>query len=391
MSGSNPASSPSLNPSNTIARTRKSSWRFTFVLSVLAPVFAAVLLYQLDSFDPAPLPTHEFTRHGIFVPRRNPLVLQGSEMVGVGQLLAPEDLAYDAESQLLYTGCADGWIKRVTVNESVTDSVIENWINTGGRPLGLILGQNNEVIIADAEKGLLKVTGEGVMELLTNEAEGVEFRLTDGVDMTQDGMIYFTDASYKYSLKDFIWDFLEGRPHGRLISYDPSTKQTKVLVRDLYFANGVAVSPDQEFLIFCETPMRRCKKYYIHGPKKGSIDKFIDDLPGMPDNIRYDGEGHYWIALATAPTFSWDLAQRYPFIRKGVAIMERYIGRPKMEKNGGFLAVDMEGKPAAHYYDPGLSLVSSGLKIREHLYGGSIVYPYIIRFNLTPYPALSII
>ena len=28
------------------------------------------------------------------------------------------------------------------------------------------------------------------------------------------------------------------------------------------------------------------------------MEKFID-LPGMPDNILYDGEGHYWIGLAT--------------------------------------------------------------------------------------------
>ncbi|KAK9948369.1 hypothetical protein M0R45_003949 [Rubus argutus] len=74
-------------------------------------------------------------------------------------------------------------------------------------------------------------------------------------------MIYFTDAANKYSLKDFILDVLEGRPHGRLLSYDPTIKETKVLLQDLYFANGVAVSPDQNYVIFCETVMTRCRKY----------------------------------------------------------------------------------------------------------------------------------
>lgn len=41
----------------------------------------------------------------------------------------------------------------------------------------------------------------------------------------------------------------------------------------------------------------RCLRYYISGEKKGMIDTFIEHLPGLPDNIRYDGEGHYWIAL----------------------------------------------------------------------------------------------
>ena len=104
-------------------------------------------------------------------------------------------------------------------------------------------------------KGLLNVSEDGVIELLTDSAEGHQFKLTDGVDIAEDGTIYFTDASYKYSLHQYPLDILEGRPYGRLLSYNPSTRQTKVLVRDLYFANGVVVSPDQKFVVFCETPM----------------------------------------------------------------------------------------------------------------------------------------
>lgn len=66
---------------------------------------------------------------------------------------------------------------------------------------------------------------------------------------------------------------------------------------------------------------------------------------------------------------------------------ERYVGWPNIEKNGGVVAVDLDGKPTAHYYDPGVSLITSGIKIGEHLYCGSIVYPYIIRLNLSQYPA----
>ena len=27
------------------------------------------------------------------------------------------------------------------------------------------------------------------------------------------------------------------------------------------------------------------------------MELFIQGLPGYPDNIRYDGDGHYWIAM----------------------------------------------------------------------------------------------
>ncbi|RVW70743.1 Protein strictosidine synthase-like 5 [Vitis vinifera] len=314
------------------------------------------------------------------VPKLNPCMLQGSEMIGQGNLLGPEDIAYDANSHLIYTGCADGWVKRVTLNESAANSVVHNWAFTGGRPLGVALGRAGKVLVADAEKGLLEISGDGVMKLLTDEAEGLKFKQTNAVDVAVDGMIYFTDASYKYGLIEFIWEILEGRPHDRLLSFDPSTEETIVLLRDLYLANGVVVSPDQTSVVLCETLMQ----------EKGSVEKFIDNLFGMPDNILYDEKGHYWIALATGTKGLWDLALKYPSIRKVVAILERYIGRPHFEKNGGILAVDLEGKLVAHYHDPELSMVSSGVKVGKYLYCGSFVKSYIIRLDLDQHAARTI-
>lgn len=94
---------------------------------------------------------------------------------------------------------------------------------------------------------------EKKVEVLAEEFEGLKFNLTDGVDVAEDGTIYFTDASYKYCLKDFYYDIAEGKPHGRFMSYNPATKKVSLLARNLYFPNGVAVSPDQNFVIYCET------------------------------------------------------------------------------------------------------------------------------------------
>ncbi|KAH0970992.1 hypothetical protein GBA52_023148 [Prunus armeniaca] len=85
----------------------------------------------------------------------------------------------------------------------------------------------------------------------------------------------------------------------------------------------------------------------------------------------------------------WDLALRYPFIRKVLAIVKRCAaGRPHMEKNAGVLAVNLNGEPTAHYSDPELFLISSGIKIGNYLYCGSIVNPYIIRLDVHQHPAL---
>ncbi|KAF5753096.1 protein STRICTOSIDINE SYNTHASE-LIKE 5-like [Tripterygium wilfordii] len=362
---------------------------YSFLFSLLLPITASILLYHLDSFDPAPYPLPDHTQPPLKALTKNDRILHGSDRVGVGRLQAPEDLAYDAKLGVIYTGCGDGWIKRVRFNESVSDSVIDDLVNTGGRPLGIAIGHYHELIVADTYKGLLNITSsDGSVQVLTQEAEGVKFKLTDGVGVANDGMIYFTDASYKYNFHEFIWDILEGKPHGRLMSYDPATKETKVLLKDLYFANGIAVSPDQTFVVYCETPLRRCSKYYIHGEKKGSVDDFSPNLPGYPDNIHFDGQGRAWIAFSTEKTLLWDLTIRYPVIRKVTGIVEKYVGTPFIGKNGGVLVVDSEGKPCEHYYDPGLTLISSGIKIGDHLYCGSINNPYIVRLDLSKYPAL---
>ncbi|KAM0067766.1 putative strictosidine synthase transcription factor WD40-like family [Helianthus debilis subsp. tardiflorus] len=380
-----PAPTSPLTPPTTATQTT-TSWHRVLLISAVATVVLALLLVQFDTFDAVQYPPNELANKPMFeVPRVNPRVLHGSEKIGEGQLLGPEDIMYDSKLGVFYTSCVDGWIKRVTVN----DSVVEDWVNTGGRPLGLALGYSGEVYVADAYKGILKITKDAEIEVLTDEAEGVKFATTDAVAVAKNGVLYFTDASWKYDLHNFVLDILEGRPYGRFMSYDLSTKQTKVIARDLYYANGVEMSPDQDFVIFCETAMLRCKRYYIQGEKAGSIDVFIHRLPGMPDNIRYDGEGHYWIAIATELTFEWDLARKYPYIRKFLAFLGKYFQRPSMERNAGAVVVDLDGKLIGRYYDPELKFVTTGIKIGEHLYLGNLMKSFIMRLNLTHYPATA--
>ncbi|KAL6011893.1 yls2-like [Asimina triloba] len=271
--------------------------RLIIIFSLLGPITVAMLIYLDDGFDPAPLPDAG-PWPSPSVPVHHRRILPAVEKPGYGILNGPEDLAYDADDRRLYTSCADGWIKRLTLSDVASPETVDDWVYVGGRPLGIAFGPDKELIVAEADKGLMRVSREGVVELLADEAEGVKFRLTDGVDVASDGVIYFTDASSKYSLAEHMLDVMEGRGYGRLMSYDPSTKSTLVLVRGLYFANGVALSPLQDYLLFCQTVLRKCQKYHLQGEKKGTVEDFIDNLPGFPDNIRYDGEGVFWIGIA---------------------------------------------------------------------------------------------
>lgn len=274
------------------------------VLFLLIPLLASTVLYKtVMEFDSDDYPD-DYLNHSITVPDYNRNVFNVLQKIGDGFLPGPEDLAYDSETSFLYTSCVDGWIKRIKLDDESLH--VENWTFVGGRPLGLAFGSESDqrrlLYVANAYKGLMVVDSDGkTVNLLADEADdGVKFRLTDGVDVASDGMVYFTDASFKYNLADHVLDLIEGRPYGRLLRYDPNTKQTQVLLHDLYFANGVAISHDQTSVIFCESSLRRCSNYHIHGSRAGTVDRFITDLPGFVDNIRYDGDGRYWIAIASS-------------------------------------------------------------------------------------------
>lgn len=123
------------------------------IFSTIIPFLVSIALYRLDTFDPALLPPKALDYSTISLPSLvNDKLLTGAELIGVGLLNSPEDIAYHRESNFIYTGCVDGWVKRVKVTESLTDSVVEDWVNTGGRPLGVAFGLHGEVIVADAYK-----------------------------------------------------------------------------------------------------------------------------------------------------------------------------------------------------------------------------------------------
>lgn len=48
---------------------------------------------------------------------------------------------------------------------------------------------------------------------------------------------------------------------GRLLSYDPDTGSVKVLLDGLYMPNGIALSPDEHFLLLAETSIGRILRY----------------------------------------------------------------------------------------------------------------------------------
>lgn len=294
--------------------------------------------------------------------------LMKAELIAQGQLHGPEDTAVDASGRL-YASLADGRIVRLGA-----DGIPQTFVNTGGRPLGMDFAADGQLIVADAYKGLLSVDAHGKIRVLATEADGVPFRFTDDLDIARDGRIYFSDASDTFSQPDYLLDLLEARPHGRLLRYDPATGKTEVLLKDLYFANGVALSQHEDFVLVNETYRYRITRYWLTGDKAGSHDVFIDNLPGLPDNLQGDRVGTFWVALPTPRKADADFLHRHPWLKAQIAKLPRALW-PKPTPYGLVLALDENGRIVQSLHDTSgthLRMITSVKPQGDYLYFGSL-------------------
>ncbi|KAI3871645.1 hypothetical protein MKW92_042786 [Papaver armeniacum] len=184
-------------------------------------------------------------------------------------LQGPESIAFDPLGRGPYTGLAGGrivlwngesWIDFAytsqtdrAVQPTSVDAHVKNE-HICGRPLGLRF---------DVQTGDIRWIGY----ITCNRGEGVPLKFTNDLDIDGEGNIYFTDSSVTYQRRNFIQLVSSGDNTGRILKYNPNTKETTVLIRNLQFPNGLTMSKDKSFLIFCEGSIGRLSRYWLQGEK----------------------------------------------------------------------------------------------------------------------------
>ncbi|CAM8886427.1 unnamed protein product [Rhodiola kirilowii] len=385
---------------------------------ILAALFLLVALYfQLDPFKHSAISNFpHFEAFRIDLPPRSELpvdkdeenLLQKSEIRFLNQIQGPESIAFDPLGRGPYSGLADG---RVVFwnGESWSDfaytspnrSELCNWKPSPlsylknehicGRPLGLRFDKKNgDLYIADAYFGLLKVGPEGGLATpLVTEAEGVPLGFTNDLDLDEEGNVYFTDSSTKYQRRNFLQLVFSAENSGRALKYDPLTKETTVLVRNLQFPNGVTISKDGSFFIFCEGSMGRLRKYWLKGEKAGTSE-VLAILPGFPDNIRTNKDGDFWVAIHCRHNFYYYLFAHYPKIRKfllklPISAKIHYIIQVGGRPHALAIKYNSEGKILQVLEDRQGKVVKAISEVEEKdgkLWMGSVMMPFIAVYDL---------
>lgn len=297
--------------------------------------------------------------------------------LGAGQE-GPEHIL--AHGGWLYSGLSNGDVLRLDTRGE-RQSVI---VNTGGRPLGLDIDAQGRLLVADAMKGLLRVTGQGaeartetLLAAVSHPVPKDPVRYADAVQVGPDGTLWLTDASRRFGAKDWgstfeasVLDILEHSCTGRLIAQDPVTLQARVALDGLCFPNGIAFTADGKQMLLSETGTYRILKLDLaklslvrtasghtgvptlaQAMQQGAATVLLDNLPGYPDNLMRGEGGRIWVGLTKPRSPVIDAAARHPMLRSITLRLPRALW-PVPKAYGHLIAFDDHGKVLADLQDP---------------------------------------
>lgn len=186
-------------------------------------------------------------------------------------------------------------------------------------------------------------------------------------------------------------------------------------MKNLGFANGIALSDDESFVIVSESINSRIIKYNLKGSKAGQQEIFAEGLPGVPDNINSDNQGGFLVSLiilidSNNPYLIQSLIP-HPYIRKMLLrlfylieapfkllqdIYPNYYSERVLHALGSFnvakciqpnrtsliLRMDKTGKILDTLFMKNVTDISSAYIYNGYLWLGSPWNEYIIRVSL---------
>ena len=291
----------------------------------------------------------------------------------------PEDVAILSTGELV-TGLDDGRVVAIVPETGQ----IRTLVNTGGRPLGLEVTADDQIIICDTELGLLKFEPkQQKLIVLAERFAGEPLRLCNNCTVARDGTIYFSQSSRRYGLKDWKRDLVDGIGTGRLFRRAPSGELT-LLADQLLFTNGVTLTADESSLIYAQSGAMNLTRLWLKGDKAGQHEPFIAALEGFPDNLCTDQNGLIWVALASARDRRFALIQRLPVRgRQVIGWLQQVL--PLHPKGTVWVqAYDQDGKLVhdVHFQHPEFELVTGMRRVGDHLYLSSLQRSNLLEVGL---------
>lgn len=275
--------------------------------------------------------------------------LQAATAIDLGEFEGPEDATLGPDSAV-YATTLSGHVIRIRNRRA------EQFAYVGGRPLGIETDSDGSLVVANSHSGLQRVSMDGTVTNLYGGDDADVF--ANNLAIGPDGVIYFTEASRKFGAKEFrdtmkatVYDVMEHGAHGRLLAFDPATGDASVLLDGLAYANGVAISEAGNFLVIVEMNEYRVLKYWLAGPKAGSTEVLLENLPGFGDNLKSGLNGRFWLGFAAPRKAIVDALADKPWLRKVIMRLPESI-QPEADVSSHVIAFNANGEILMNMHDP---------------------------------------
>lgn len=250
----------------------------------------------------------------------------------------PEDVVFDRQGRLL-AGLADGSVVRV--DPATGERTVLG--NTGGRPLGLEPRADGGVLVCDHDRGLLRMSAGGSVEVLLDSVAGRPLTFASNVVEGPDGTVWFTVSTRRWDLDHYLGDIIEHSGTGLLVRRD--TDGTATVLRDgLKFANGLVLAPDASHLLMAETAGYRITRHWLTGPRAGTDEPFAANLPGSPDNMSLGSDGLLWVSVPAPRNALLDKLLPLPGLPRLLLWNLPEAIRPKPTPVAWVMAYDLDGR-----------------------------------------------
>ena len=286
--------------------------------------------------------------------------------------LGPEDVERGPDGRF-YTGLLDGRILSFTSTEDIRE-----FVNTGGRPLGMAFDTAGQLIVADADRGLLAIAPDGTINVLVDANDDDTLRFTDDLVSDGDGVIWFTNASQRVGVHRYMYDFLEASRTGEVIRFDPATGETT------RFADGLALGPDDNFLLGNETGTGVIHRFWLRGDREGERDVFASELPGHPDNLSFNGRDTFWVAMPVLRGGPLEQLGEKPWLRRLLgALPQAWLVPP--DRHAFVIGLSLEGELVHNlqWTEGTLHSITSVNEYDGELFLGTIADDHVGRYQLT--------
>ena len=339
--------------------------------TVLVVVIAAMMYLLLWPVPVEPVAWDAPADEGLAGAFSENALLSPATGIDLEQFAGPEDAALGRDGHV-YATTENGVVLRI----SPSGRTVQVFAETGGRPLGIERYRDDAFVVANPLAGLQRIDADGSVTPLLTEIDGEAISYANDVAVADDGRIFLSNASTKFGAAAFggtleasLLDILEHGGNGVVIEFDPASGRAEILLDGLNFANGVAISRDQQFLLVAETGSYRILKYWLEGPIAGTTEVLIDNLPGFPDNINTGLYGRFWVGLVAPRNRLLDRLSGHPLARKIVQRLPAVV-RPQPVASSHVIAVDADGTVLMDLQDPGarFPMITGALETPKALY-----------------------